>query len=167
MTYDPDSVRQYFDAFSEREWDRLSNSIQGRIKYRIHRQFLAQVVRPEMHVLDAGCGPGRFAIDLIKLGANVTLVDLSSVQLELARSHLSKANLLQGVTAIQQGDITRLDTIDDATFDVTICFCMSEGDLTGGRGSCGATKNAGKWKDCLRKSIKKLEPPPGLEPRTV
>ena len=101
----------------------------------------------------------------IKLGANVTLVDLSSVQVGLARSRLSKANLLQEATAIQQGDITRLDTIDDATFDVTICFCMSEGDLTGG--SCGATKNAGKWKDCLRKSIKKLEPPPGLEPRTV
>ena len=122
MIYDPASVRQYFDEFSEREWDRLSDSTQGRIKYRIHRQFLEKVVRPEMHVLDAGCGPGRFAIDLIKLGANVTLVDLSSVQLELARSHLSKANLLQEATAIQQGDITRLDTIDDSTFDVTICY---------------------------------------------
>ena len=76
MTYEPDSVRQYFDAFAKREWNRLSDSIQGRVKYGIHRQFIEKVVRPEMQVLDAGCGPGRFAIDLIELGAHVTLVDL-------------------------------------------------------------------------------------------
>ena len=72
------------------------------------------------------------------------LLTCPGYNLSLLRSRLSKANLLQEATAIQQGDSTRLDTIDDATFDVTICFCMSEGDLTGGRGQLRCYKK--RWK---------------------
>ena len=88
--------------------------------------FIANLSR-KSYVLRCRCwmlvvAQGRFAIDLIELGAHVTLVELSSVQLDLARRHLSDANLLQRITALQQGDITRLDKIDDSTFDVTICY---------------------------------------------
>src|SRR6476619_2439750 len=90
MTYDATALRAFFDAYGDKEWDRLEKTLQGRIKHAAHRRILERYLRPGMRVLDVGSGPGRFAIDVARLGATVTLVDLSSVQLDLARKRLAE-----------------------------------------------------------------------------
>ncbi len=85
MAYDASGVRAYFDDYAEREWTRLDETVQGRSSYAIHRRLLERYARPGMQVLDIGAGPGRYAIDLLRLGCAVTVADLSPVQLELAR----------------------------------------------------------------------------------
>ena len=40
MLYDPLSVKSFFDHYGTREWERLERTLQGRIRYAIHRHFL-------------------------------------------------------------------------------------------------------------------------------
>jgi SAM-dependent methyltransferase len=122
MLYDPQRVRAYFDNYGTREWERLEGTLQGRIRYAIHRRFLDQYVPNGARVLDAGCGPGRFALDLARRGACLTLVDISQTQLDLARQNLASAGLLEKVEAFCCLDIVDLQTLPDASFDVVVCY---------------------------------------------
>jgi len=122
MTYDSESVRAYFDAFADREWERLETTVQGRTNYGVHKRFLDQYVRPGMRVLDIGSGPGRFAIDLVELGAEVTLVDLSQVQLDLARKRLGERGMLDRVLEFRRLDVVDLRSIDEGAYDLVVCF---------------------------------------------
>lgn len=41
------------------------------------RRGMRRAVQPGMEVLDVGCGPGRFAVEMLRTGARVTLADVS------------------------------------------------------------------------------------------
>lgn len=71
-------------------------------------------------VLDAGCGPGAYAEELLKRGASVTSVDVSDRMLELARIRLGPDAVLQKV------DLSRpLTMFQDAQFDLVVApLCM-------------------------------------------
>jgi ubiquinone/menaquinone biosynthesis C-methylase UbiE len=112
-------VRAYFDTLASREWDRLEATLHGRVKYAIHRRYLDEYIRPGMTVLDAGCGPGRFAIDATRAGARVTLLDISPVQLDLARARLAEAGCDAG--GFHEGDVRALP-FASASFDAVIAY---------------------------------------------
>ncbi|MGH2610901.1 MAG: class I SAM-dependent methyltransferase, partial [Tepidiformaceae bacterium] len=119
-TYDPDSVRRYFDVLGEGEWDRLERDLRGQISYLVHRRFLLEHVAPGRRALDVGCGPGRFALDLVRAGAGVTLVELSRVQLQLAESRLRGAGFEPD--ASHEGDICDLGSFIDGPFDLVVAY---------------------------------------------
>lgn len=122
MLYDPLKVRAYYDAYGKREWERLEQTLQGRIRYAIHRRFLDQYVPDGARVLDVGCGPGRFALDLARRGARLTLVDLSQAQLDLARQNLENAGLLERVQAFHCLDMVDMNVLQEASFEAVICY---------------------------------------------
>ena len=122
MPYDPQGVKSYFDSYGTREWERLELTLQGRIKYRIHRHFLDNYVPDGARVLDVGCGPGRFALDLARGGACLTLADLSPTQLDLARQNMAAAGLLEKVQAFHCLDVVDMHELGDASFDVAVCY---------------------------------------------
>ena len=66
-------------------------------------------------MLDAGSGPGRFTLEMLRLGAHVTALDISPGQLELLRARVPDIEAVVG-------DITDLSRFPDDTFDVTVCF---------------------------------------------
>src|SRR5579871_5282493 len=105
MTYDAESVRSYFDRFGEREWQRLEATLQGRNGYAVHQRLLLEYARPGMRVLDIGSGPGRYAIDLVNAGVELTVGDISQVQVDLARERLAAAGLLDRVAGIHRLDV--------------------------------------------------------------
>lgn len=72
-------------------------------------------MRPGDRVLDAGAGPGRFALELVRLGAEVVAVDISPGQLEQLRARLPDVET-------HVGDITDLSRFADASFDATVCY---------------------------------------------
>lgn len=122
MLYNPQGVQAYFDRYGTREWERLERTLQGRIRYAIHRRFLDEFVPDGARVLDVGCGPGRFALDLARRGAHLTLVDISQTQLDLAHQNLAEAGLLEQVEASCRLDMVDLHDLGDTSFDAVVCY---------------------------------------------
>ena len=113
--YDPDEVRRFYDALGEREWERFAQTPAERVSLEIHNRFLAEFVAPGSRVLDAGAGPGRFTLELLRLGAHVTALDISPGQLELLRARVPDVEAVVG-------DITDLSRFPDGSFDTTVCY---------------------------------------------
>jgi SAM-dependent methyltransferase len=73
-------------------------------------------------MLEIGAGPGRFTIELARLGASVTVTDISSGQLELNRTHVTEAGQAAGVARWAVADVTNLDAFGDTSFDGVVAF---------------------------------------------
>src|SRR3712207_1397976 len=91
--YDFEHISRFFDEYGEREWARLEESAEGRVSFRLHRRLLEQFVRAGDEVLEVGAGPGRFTIELARLGARVTVGGASRVQLGLNERKVREAGL--------------------------------------------------------------------------
>jgi SAM-dependent methyltransferase len=59
---------------------------------------------------------------LAKLGAAVTTTDVSQGQLDLNRQHVIEAGLQERVVSWELADVTDLRPIEDASFDVVVCY---------------------------------------------
>jgi SAM-dependent methyltransferase len=80
---------------------------------------------PGMHVLDAGCGPGRHALALGRRGIGVVGVDLSSDFVALAREAAGDLPV-----EFHVGDVRAIDY--DREFDAVVCLCQGGFGLLGG-----------------------------------
>jgi SAM-dependent methyltransferase len=114
-TWDPVRAAEYFDELGEGEWTRFERGITPAPSIAIHTQMLEGYVRPGDKVLDAGCGPGRFTLELLRVGAHVTALDISPGQLGLLRARVPDIEAVVG-------DITDLSRFPDDTFDAAVCF---------------------------------------------
>ena len=113
--WDPARTAEFFDDYGEREWTRFEDGRTPGPSLTTHIRMLEGYVRPGDHVLDAGAGPGRFTLEMLRLGAHVSALDISPGQLELLRARLPDVEAMLG-------DITDLSRFEDDTFDVTVCF---------------------------------------------
>lgn len=114
-TWDPARTAEFFDEYGELEWTRFERGVTPAPSIAIHTRMLENFVRPGDRVLDAGSGPGRFTLELLRLGAHVTALDISPGQLELLRARLPDIDAVVG-------DITDLSQFPDHAFDVSVCF---------------------------------------------
>ncbi len=120
--YDPGALAAFYDAYGGREWERLERDIQGRTSYAIHLKLLESERLAGLRVADLGCGPGRFAVELLRAGAEVTLGDISGVQLEAASARIREAGLAAGISASHVLDVCDLSRFEDAAFDAVVCY---------------------------------------------
>ncbi len=101
MTDEIDSmqnVREYFDKDSMR-WRELyydhytaSNKVlSDRKNYTIN--FLTKYLKPDLRVLDAGCGAGEVSIDAVRKGYYVHGIDISEKMIYLCKETFSKLRL--------------------------------------------------------------------------
>lgn len=122
MRYDAERMAAFFDEYGEREWDRFEDGRTSPISLAVHKHYLRLFVRPGDRVLDVGAGPGRFTIELTRMGANVTVADLSPGQLRINRRRLAEAGLEDRVSARVQTDILDLAAFEDDAFDAAVCY---------------------------------------------
>lgn len=120
--YDPTHIAGYYDSYGEREWVRFETDPAGIVNLHLHQLYLRRYIRAGDHVLEAGAGPGRFTIELGRLGARVTVGDISPVQLELNRKYVGEAGLEECVVARHALDITDLSSFPSAAFDAVVCI---------------------------------------------
>ncbi|NHN59334.1 MULTISPECIES: cyclopropane-fatty-acyl-phospholipid synthase family protein [Halorussus] len=116
----------YYDEFAEREWDRLDRDPVTRMEFANTVDYLAEHLpavdgtSDSVRVLDAGGAAGRYACWLAERDYDVTLVDLSTEQVALAREKAAERDLADRVTA-EKGDVRDLG-FEDETFDAVCCL---------------------------------------------
>ena len=68
---------------------------------------------PGMRVLEVGAGPGRFTIELARLGARIVVTDISPVQLELNATHVAEEGMASAVERTEVADVCDLTRYSD------------------------------------------------------
>lgn len=110
----------YYDADPEREWDRLAESPTGRLEYENTLRELERTFPLDGRVLDAGGGPGRYAIHLAEAGLEVDHCDRSGELVGFARRQVEAAAVDDRVDPCR-ADVRSLPYADDA-FDGVCCL---------------------------------------------
>lgn len=116
LVFDSAYTASFYDAYGDRESARWQTGPRGRMQHAIYGHHVRERVRIGDRVLDAGCGPGIFTKLLLDIGARVTCLDLSQVQIDACRAYAP------GAEGYQIGSITDLGRFQDASFDVTLAF---------------------------------------------
>jgi SAM-dependent methyltransferase len=120
VPYDPEYIARFYDEYGAREWDRFDVSPMDQVGLEVHLRFLREHIREGDRVLDAGAGPGRFTLELARLGAQVVAGDISPAQLEL---HAEKtASVEDSIESRELLDIIDLGRFPDGSFDTVVCF---------------------------------------------
>jgi ubiquinone/menaquinone biosynthesis C-methylase UbiE len=122
MRYDPAHVASFYDDYREQEWTRFDDGRTPAPSLEVHFEQLRRYVRPGDQVLDVGAGPGRFTLELARIGADVTVADISPGQLELNEQRVVGEGLEDRVTERVVADVLDLGHWADATFEATVCF---------------------------------------------
>jgi ubiquinone/menaquinone biosynthesis C-methylase UbiE len=121
-TDDRRGVERLFDQIGDGEWDRFAEDAAAAASFEIHRRFLHPFVRRDTRALDVGAGPGRFALELVSLGARVLVTDISAGQLNLARQHLREADLDGSILGYERLDACDLTPLNDDDFDLVLAY---------------------------------------------
>jgi len=85
-------VKDYYNANAEREQERLDLPL-CKIEFASTLWLIDKYFPNQGQIVDIGGGPGRYAIELIRLGYKVTLFDLSEEEIRLARLRLDQLGL--------------------------------------------------------------------------
>jgi SAM-dependent methyltransferase len=120
--YDPNYISEYYDQYGEREWQRLELNPTNKVNFHVHQHYLTKFIQPNDQVLEAGAGAGRFTIELAKLGAKVTVGDISPGQLELNRRKVMEAGYERQITKREVLDVVDLSRFPSNHFDAVVCY---------------------------------------------
>jgi len=122
MSYIPEDVRRHYNEYGDKEWTRLESSLHGRVQFETTTSIVAKYLKDGDYVLDAGSGPGRYAIWLARRGAKVYLGDISDEQLRIVRAKIKEAGVDASVKTVRRLDIYDMEDIPDHTFDMVLCL---------------------------------------------
>jgi 2-polyprenyl-3-methyl-5-hydroxy-6-metoxy-1,4-benzoquinol methylase len=116
---DPDEIRRVYAADPTKEWNRLTSTSVTRTEYMITSHCLERYLPPTGLILDAGSGPGRYAINLAMRGYRVVMLDLVRELLQVGQAKIAEAKLNEQMLSLVQGDIGVLPFASD-TFDAVM-----------------------------------------------
>lgn len=115
-------TKKLYSADVTREWDRLDRDPFHKLEFNTTLRFLKKHLPAKGLILDAGGGPGRYTIELAKLGYDVVLLDLVPENLEFAKKQIATRILAKRVKGIRPGSITDLSCYHSNSFDAVICL---------------------------------------------
>jgi SAM-dependent methyltransferase len=119
VKHDPERAAGFFDEYGEREWTRFDDERTPSTSLDVHLEYLRRYVSEGDRVLEVGAGPGRFTIELARLGASVVVADISEGQLAPNREKVAAAGFEVAERVL--ADVVELPFADGA-FDATVCY---------------------------------------------
>ena len=117
---DDERVRQRYAGKASQEWERLCSTPITRIEYMITSHVLERYLPKYGVILDAGSGPGRYALDLALKGYRVIMLDIVREMLQFGQQEVRDANFQDKVMQVE-GSIVSLPYQDNC-FDAVICL---------------------------------------------
>jgi SAM-dependent methyltransferase len=118
--YDPELIAGFFDAYTEQEWERFERTPTDRVNFEVHKRLLEENVRAGDRVLEIGSGPGRFTLELARLGARVVVGDVSPQQIDAHRKRT--AEIEEAIEDRLVLDVVDLSVFADGEFDTAVCY---------------------------------------------
>lgn len=128
-------IADVYDANPEAEWNRLVRSSYNQLELTVFMHHISRNLPATGLVLDAGGGPGRYAVELCRHGLDVVLLDVSAGCIRLAEKIVSgiEPELQRRLRELVIGDITDLSRFKEEMFDAVLCLdplsCISDPDL--------------------------------------
>jgi ubiquinone/menaquinone biosynthesis C-methylase UbiE len=116
------AIKSCYHQLSEEEWGRLTKDAFHRLEFDTTLHFLRKHLPKHGLILDAGGGPGRYTIELAKMGYEVVLFDITSKLLKTAQKKIKKAGVEHQIKEITEGSITDLSSYKDSSFDAVLCL---------------------------------------------
>ncbi len=107
-------VRDYYNNHAEQEWDRL-NDPYSIVEWLSTLRLMDRYLPDSGHICDIGSGPGRYAIELLQQGYQVTLLDLSANELALAEQRIGELGLEAEAYICE--DARNLHVLDTESYD--------------------------------------------------
>ena len=106
------------------EWGRLFRDPYSQLEFQAGMRCVHEHIPRGSRVLDAGGGPGRYALEMCRQGYDVVLVDVCAESITFARDRLREepANVREHLLQLVTTDISDLSMFDDAQFDALLCF---------------------------------------------
>lgn len=101
-------------------YDTGINILSGGHAKKIRKHIVQNYVKPDMDVLDVGCGTGSLIIDAAKTGARATGVDISAGMLEVAQKRISRNGMQERITLHNVGVVEIDSVFEDNSFDLII-----------------------------------------------
>jgi ubiquinone/menaquinone biosynthesis C-methylase UbiE len=115
-------TKKNYEKNALREWQRLGQDTFHKLEYDTTIKFLKKYLPKKGFILDAGGGPGRYSIELAKMGHDVVLLDLVPEHLELAKKKIKKEKIQAKIKDTVEGSITDLSEFKDNYFDAVLCL---------------------------------------------
>jgi len=117
-------VARLYDQDPEAEWRRLVFDPYRSLEFLVTMHYIRRHFPDTGRVLDAGGGPGRYAIELCRSGYDVVLLDPSPRLIELAAQKFESQppDVRRRLTASAVGDVRDLSQLDSDSFDAALCL---------------------------------------------
>ena len=113
-----------FDVQMAETYDDWYKTPKGMLVDKIEKEVIYEFLKPQpgMKILDIGCGTGNLSLELAKLGAEVTGVDISEAMLVKAREKAAKENLCINFCCADANNLP----FEDETFDAVVSLSALE-----------------------------------------
>lgn len=116
------SVRRYYSRSVRKEWGRFDVDPYHRVEFDTTWVFLKKYLPKRGLVLDAGGGPGRYAVELARNGSEVVLFDIAPGNIAFAKKMFEKEGVASRVRGVVEGSIVDLSRFRSGTFDAVLCL---------------------------------------------
>jgi 2-polyprenyl-3-methyl-5-hydroxy-6-metoxy-1,4-benzoquinol methylase len=114
-------VNEFYTRQVDGEWRRLVKDVYHRLEFATTLHFLEKYFPKHGLILDAGGGPGRYSLELARMGYEVVLLDAAQANLDFAQRQVKRTHMSGKVRDIRLGNIADLSVFADDLFDGVIC----------------------------------------------
>jgi SAM-dependent methyltransferase len=113
------------DSYTESsEISRVDRTSDAAIMFQIERWFIERYLPDSGTVIDVGGGPGRFAVEIAKLGRGVVLTDITPKHIEQAKQLAEQEGVADKIIEYRVMDIRDLSAFGDGAFSMAVCYGM-------------------------------------------
>lgn len=115
----PDDITDIIDFYNKNAESEHIRLDRHQLEFDLTWRFLEKYLPEKGSILEIGAATGRYTLPLAEQGYNITAVDLSSVQLEVASKRIADAGL-DGSVAFLVADVRDLSVVTRHDFDAVL-----------------------------------------------